>query len=392
VRRLAAVVVGGLLVTGCSAIGDYFSGKDNTTPPAELVALKPTLAIERVWSAGGGAGEEDLPARLAPVLDAGNLYYADRKGRVSAYDPDTGATHWSVELEAPVAGGPGAGEGVVLVGTRDARVIALREDSGAQLWRARVTSEVLAAPLAAEGVAVVHTVDGRVTGLDLADGRQKWVYDRSVPVLTLRGVGNPVAARGLAIVGLASGKLVGLGLRDGNPHWEAQIVVPSGRSELERIVDLDAIPLVVGDVVYAAAYQGNLAAVAIDNGRILMRREFSSYSGMAVERRTLYITDAEDHVWALDRYTGASLWQQDKLHNRRLTAPAVTGDAVVVGDLEGYVHWLAREDGHLLARERVANAAITGAPLAIGGTVYVGAEDGSITALRVKPPAADASS
>ena len=231
-------------------------------------------------------------------------------------------------------------------------------------------------------VVVVRTVDGRITGLSAKDGANLWVHDHNVPVLTLRGVGEPVVIDGQVIAGFASGKLIALRLNDGALLWEARVAIPGGRSDLDRVVDIDAT-LAVGDgVVHVTSYQGNIATVLLRDGRVLWNRDMSSHTGIAADRRNLYVSDDNSHVWALERRSGASLWKQDKLQARAVTAPVVFGNYLVVGDIEGYLHWMSRSDGSFVARVRIDEQGILAPPVRVGDILYVSGKGGTLTALR----------
>lgn len=377
-RRLWPLVM--LLVSGCSA----FSAKDNAEPPAELVKLEPRLEIKELWDRSF-EGSEEAFLKIAPVLDDERLYVAEPSGEVSALDPETGKTLWSVDLDVPISGGPGVADGLVAVGTQEAELILLNAGDGSEHWRKRVSSEILSVPAIGGGQVVCRTIDGRITAFSSDDGEQRWVYDRSVPVLTLRGDSSPLMHEAQVLVGFANGKLVALDSNSGSPNWEALVASPSGRTELERVVDIDAELKLVEGTIYAAAYHGALAAVSEISGVVLWRREFSSHAGLDANWRQLFISDESDHLWSLDTTNGATLWQQKELHARRLSAPAMVEGNLVVGDFDGYTHWLSQYDGRMLARERVGGDAIRVQPLVRDGIVYVFDQGGTLTALRAEP-------
>jgi outer membrane protein assembly factor BamB len=368
------------LLPGCS----MFGAKDNADPPAELVEFEPTLKVETLWDTSVG-GMEGQALGIRPAIDAQRLFLADPDGDVEAVDRDNGERLWRVDLEVPISGGPGVAGGLVLVGTEDAELIALDAETGEERWRRRVSSEVLSSPAGESGIVVVRTIDDRVSALNASSGEERWNYTQTVPVLTLRGNSSPIVHNGRVIVGFANGKLSGLALDSGKPIWETVIATAHGRSELERVVDLDADPVLVEGTVYSAGFQSELAAVSEASGVILWKREMSSYAGLDADWRQVFVTDAEDHVWALDATNGATLWQQKQLHARRLTAPAIVSyDRLVVGDLEGYVHWLATEDGRMLARIRVGGDGIHAKPLVADEVVYVLTDGGRLAALRAE--------
>jgi outer membrane protein assembly factor BamB len=374
-----------VLLSGCS----LFSAKDNADPPAELVDFEPVFEVETLWRTSV-AGMHDQFLKLRPVVQDDSLYMADADGEVLAVDRHTGEVRWRKETEAPLSGGPGLGAGLVLVGSAEAELIALDTEQGEERWRQRVSSEVLSSPAGASGVVVVKSIDGRITAMNAGSGEKRWHFDQSTPVLTLRGSSSPLVRDGRVIVGFANGKLVGLALDSGKPIWDTVIATPRGRSELERVVDIDADLVLVEGVVYGAAFQSQLAALSASTGVVLWRRELSSYAGLDADWRQVYVTDDEDHIWCLDATNGATLWQQQQLHARRLSAPAIVmNDYLVVGDLEGYLHWLAMDDGRMLARVRVGSERIRAKPLVVDDTVYVLNDDGRLAALRVKGQESD---
>jgi outer membrane protein assembly factor BamB len=311
------------------------------------------------------------------------LYVADSDGLVQALDAATGKHVWQVETGLPAAAGPGVGDDLLLIGTSEAQLVALDRNNGAELWRADVSGEVLAVPAVAYGMVVVHTVDGNLFGLDALNGEQKWRYDRSVPVLTLRGSSSPVIDGSTVYCGLAGGKLVALSLDTGVLEWEKIISIPSGRSDLERMTDVDGDPAIYNGTVYAGSYQGDVAALGMGSGNVFWKHKVSSYNDIAVNWQQVVVSDEFGHVWGLDPDTGAAKWRQQQLSNRKLTAPVISGDFTVVGDLEGYLHWLSANDGSVVARTKVSGGALMATPLVDNDLLYVLDTEGNLTAVRV---------
>jgi outer membrane protein assembly factor BamB len=352
-------------------------------PPAPLVEFPPAYNVKQAWSADVGASSSKGHLRLTPRVSEGVVYAADPEGRVSALAVDSGRRIWDVDLHTAVSGAVGVGENLVLVGTRRGQVFALARDTGKQLWTATVSSEVLAPPAASGGVVAVQSVDGRIACLAAADGKRLWVYERSEPALSLRGTDTPIVTADAVVAGFASGKVVALRLQDGGVLWEATVSQPRGRNEIERLVDVDAAPLAMPDAVYAASYQGKLVALNPRSGAVLWSRDVSTYTGIATDGANLYLTDEKSHVLAFDRRTGASLWKQEGLRGRGLNAPVVYGDFVAVADYEGYVHWLARDDGHFVARHQIGGGPVR-SPAAIDGeTIFVASTSGTLAALKL---------
>jgi len=390
---LLLVVLG---LTGCAAmdtvsesvsgISDYFSGgEDNADPPSPLVETTPEIKIEEVWSESVGVGTDEQSLKLVPAVGAGKIFAADRDGLVQARDLQTGRLIWEAETEINFSGGPGLGRDVVILGSSNAEVVALNIETGAQLWKSTVSSEVLSVPVVGNDIVAVRTTDGEVVALDAKTGGKRWAYERNAPALSLRGTGSPLISGDNIIAGYDNGKLIALRLNDGKYVWETSIAIPKGRTEIERLVDLDVDPIVNNSVIYIASYQGGVAAVSELDGDVLWRNETaSSHSGLSNDFSYLYLTDSESHVWQVDQHNGASLWKQKDLHQRKLTAPVAYQSYVVVGDFEGYVHWLSSTDGRQLGRIQITDSAIEAKPVVVDGTVYVYAKDGTLAALRVR--------
>jgi outer membrane protein assembly factor BamB len=359
ISLLAAVIV----LTGCSLFGD----EDNSEPPAELESFDKQVGLRSLWSRGTGDGTDEQLVKLVPAVVDERVYAADRNGSVWAYELEQGKNVWRSKTGVAISAGPGVGEGLVLVGSSEADLIALSADSGEERWRTSVSSEVLSVPQIYEDVVIVQTVDGNIAGLNAESGERVWIHDRSAPVLTLRGTSTPLVEEGLVMAGFASGKMTALEVESGRQIWEADVAISRGRSELQRIVDIDADPVISDGVLYVTSYQGSLVAISLQDGRQIWNRDMSAYAGIAVDGRQVYISDADSEVWALDRRSGASLWKQGKLRHRSLTAPTVIDDYVAVGDYAGYIHLLSRSDGSIAGRVRVDSDGIQVPPAALPG-------------------------
>jgi outer membrane protein assembly factor BamB len=381
VTRWLALAAAALL-GGCSTITGWFSSESVAEPPAPLVEFQPTVEVRTLWERDIGAGSDDQAIALRPAVQRDRLAVADTRGRVQMLDARTGSPVWEVDLRLPLSAGPTLGEGLAIVGSGAGEILALEAETGALRWRTRVSSEVLSPPAIGRGVVAVRTGDGRLFGLDATSGRRLWVFERSVPVLSLRGTGAPVIAGDLVVAGFDGGRLVAASLLEGRAAWEVRLGEARGRSDLDRVSDVDASPLVVGEAVYAVASRGFVAAIELASGRPFWQREAASTAGLAADGRALYVVDDQGHVSALDRFSGRGAWQQTKLRARGLTAPALVGRYVVVGDREGYLHWLRREDGELAARQRVDKAGFYRTLEADGGVLYVYGRSGVLAALQ----------
>jgi len=357
--------------------------KDKTAePPAELVDIKQSLPVERLWSTSVGGGGEKL--RLALGLAAGEdvLFAASRKGEVRALDAATGRTRWESDVEVELAAGPSTGEGLLVVGTSSGTVIALEAADGKERWRAKLSGEVLAAPLVAGGRVIVRTVDGRLRALEAADGKEAWMVEDLVPRLTLRGTSPPVRAGDVVFCGFDTGRVMAVSIPTGDILWQAQVSTPRGRSELERLADIDAAVRVVGDEVYAVGYQGRIAMIARDSGQIWWTRDLSSYRDIGMDQDQLYVATSDGDVVAMRRRDGGTVWQQTGLKRRGLGAPVPHGGAVVVGDFDGYLHWLDRETGRFIARARPGSTRFATTPIVVGDRLFVIDDGGEITAFQ----------
>jgi outer membrane protein assembly factor BamB len=362
-------------------------GKDEDTEPlTPLVEFTESADVIEIWSKNTGKGTDKTYLKLIPAVSQDRIYTADTHGLVSAIDAENGKTIWGKDTDTKITGGPGVGDSLVLVGTREGEVLALSSTSGEELWRTTVSSEILSTPREADEIVIVRTIDGKLFALDKDDGKRLWVYDRTVPALTLRGTSSPVIEGDLVIAGFDGGRIATMELQTGKLIWETKIAVSSGRSELERMVDIDAEPLVMDGIVYVATYQGKIAAVSLDGGRVLWTRDISSYAGISADDVNLYITDDESHIWALERLSGTSVWKQEKLYLRAVTGPASIGNYVVVGDTEGYLHWIDKITGQFAARKQVAANKLITPPIVANHILYAYTSGGTLGAYTINKP------
>ena len=383
--RLHSLILLSALLAGCGVrdtVRGYFGGEDNAAPPSPLVEFRPGATVIPRWTEDVGKGADELFIKLKPALLGNTIFTADARGNIAALNREDGRPVWQRETDLPATGGPGADETLVSIGTGEGEVIGFAIETGAELWRARVSSEILSAPREAAGVVIVRTIDGKIFALDAASGKRLWLYDRAAPALTLRGTSTPVIAGDRVIAGFDGGQLAALELKTGKLIWEQRVAVSRGRSELERMVDIDSAPLVIGDSIYVATFQANVSAVSLESGQIYWQRDISVHAELAADSRYLYVTDEQSHIWALDRFSGESVWKQDQLEARGVTGPAISGNKLVVGDIEGYLHWLDKASGRFSARNRVSDKAILTQAVATEDTIYVYASDGALSAFN----------
>ena len=360
----AVMLAAAVLAVGCS------SNSTKELPPAELTKFSEEVRLDKQWSRSVGAGQGETWNQLELASEGDSLFAADIEGLVLAMNRETGKVLWKQELDLPVSGGVGAGYGLVLLGTLKGEVIALDSSSGEEKWRARVGGEVLSAPASNGNVVVVQTQDDRLIGLDAYDGRQLWRYDSTPAVLTLRGTGSPVVTNRLAVAGLSSGKVIAVDVERGIPVWEQRVAVPKGRTELERVVDIDGGLMLSGGTLYVVSYQGQLTALDLESGRPLWQREASSYVGVSSGFGNIYVSEATGTVEGIDERSTTALWSNDALARRQLTTPATLSSNVVVGDLEGYLHLLSQVDGRFVGRVRVDSDGLRARPLVVGDWLY----------------------
>ena len=376
---VAVFVLAALCATGACSRKDK-----KIDPPAELVDFVPRVTVQKLWSESIGGGEKKLRIGLAPAALDGKVYAAAHSGDVVALEAANGRKLWSVETKRPLSAGPGAGAGLVVVGSEKGDVIALRIESGADVWRVKVGGELLSAPAVGSDAVIVRTVDGRLRALALADGHELWTVDQTVPRLSLRGAAPPVLVGETVLCGFDNGKVVAVNVKTGDVLWESAVAPAKGRTELERLVDIDSAVEVADQDVYVVGFQGRAAMLALDSGQIWWARDASSYRGLALDPDALYIADSDGSVIAMKRKDGSEIWRQDLLHRRGLSAPVVDGGAVVVADYQGYVHWIDRSDGAIVGRASSGGDRVT-RPIVADGIVLVQNESGSLSAFRSQP-------
>ena len=348
--------------------------------PAKLLDFKPSASIQVRWEADIGDAGMSV---LTPAVTREAVFAADSKGRLYRFDRNTGKRIWEVDCGFAVTGGVGAGEGLVLVGGEKGQLAAFDEDSGKLKWQVQVSSEVLSAPKVADGIVVVRTGNQRIAGLNAKDGSRIWLYERATPTLIVRSNASVVIRNGLVYAGFAAGKLAAIGLKNGVVVWESSVSQPRGSTELERISDITSLPVVDDAQVCAVAFQGRLACFDAIQGGTLWTRDISSDKGLALSGKTLYITDTDSNVLALDKSSGASLWKNDRLSLREVTAAFPVDDYLVLGDFEGYLHVLKADDGSFVARRKTDGSAIRTAPVTLGDGALVQTSDGGLYSIAI---------
>ncbi|BFM20586.1 outer membrane protein assembly factor BamB [Gilvimarinus japonicus] len=366
-------------LSGCSLFSD-----EDGTEPMELVDFESTVEIKRVWHRGIGDGQGDGYTRITPVIDGDTLYAADYEGELYALNRKTGKVLWRKDLDTVLAGGVGLGKGQLLLGTDEGEVLALNLADGTELWRTQLSGEVMSVPAGDESIVAAQTLDGRLTVLDASNGEVMWFYDNPPPKLTLRGRPSPVITAAAVYAGFANGRLMSFNPQNGLILWEQRVAMPKGRSDLEKMVDIQASPLLRDGILYLNGYQGRLMAVSRSNGRPLWAIDSSSYQEIGLGDDALYIAKDDSAVVAYNAGSGAELWRNELMLRRQVTGPAVLGDYAVVADEEGYVHFLNTSDGRFAARERVDGSGVRVPLWSDGELLYVLANDGTLAAYAIK--------
>lgn len=374
--RTFALITATLLIAACGV----FSDKEEKLEPMELVKIDESVKIKRIWSAKLGGKSDFLRVALRPVGDGNRIYAASQNGIVTAFDPESGNQIWRTKLEVELSAGPGVGEGRLIVATKDGYAIVLDTSNGEEQWRADIAAESLATPLVKDEIIILQTIDNRLQALSLFDGRERWAIVQSSPALTMRGSASPLVVGSTVIAGFDSGRIVAANIDTGVVAWETLLSPPKGRSDLDRLSDIDGTMTLVGQDLYATGYHGRLAAIATESGQALWYREVSSYEGVSADWNSVYSVRDDGEIVAMTRLQGTESWRNGSLLRREPTLPIPFNTFVVVGDLEGYLHFFSKIDGEPVARERLGSDAITSDPFVIANRLYVQSDGGSIAA------------
>lgn len=370
--RVVAVLMVALLA-GCSALNP-FSGSKTRNVPAPLVSFTPTMTVRTLWTAGVGKSGDYF---LMPAVAADKVFAAGADGELASFDVNSGKSVWRTKVAGGISAGVATDGATVVVAGEVGKVYAFDAASGKQRWTAQASTEILSAPAIGAGVVVVRSIDNRITAYDAETGARRWFVQRTAPALVLRAAPGIVISDEVAYVALPAGRLLALSAATGAARWEATVAEPRGATELERVADVSGMPALLGRDICAASYQGRIACLDASNGSVRWAREFSAEVGPGIDPRYVFGADERGNVLALSRESGGGLWRTTSLAWRGLSAPVSFGRAVVVGDREGYLHFLSREEGNLLARMS-AGGAVRAAPLLVGGNLLVQTVDGKL--------------
>ncbi len=374
--NLLILILAGLLVACASSV-------DNSEPPAALTKIEDKLPLVINWKVDTQAAVNAASYRLRPLQFGDRIYSIDTRGSIVCVDANYGTRLWRYETKLAAIAGLGGGGNRLVVTSRDGDIAAyeLSANGLKALWKIRIDSEIRAVPVLDRDQVFVRSVDGKLRSLAIADGSQQWLVSRRVPVLSLTGNSEPLVDGQLVFSGFDDGKLIAYDRGNGEVRWESTISIPTGRSEVERLVDLDGRFVLRNGIIYVASFQGRLAAVQAVSGDLLWSRQFSSYQSIAIDDDALYLSADNSDLWSIDRRTGSAFWKQDVLHARKITAPTIVGDGVVVADLDGYLHWFNRSDGKLAGRIRIGDARSYVQPVAREGSVVTLDKYGQLTSV-----------
>ena len=381
--KAASLGIALAVLGGCStlqSLNPFASKPAPRNPPAALVDFKPSMNVKSAWTVNiGKAGS----ALFSPALVQGSVFVAAANGAIARLDAASGNQLWRIDAGVPLTAGVGADAGTVAVGAAGGVLLAYSAD-GKQRWKAQASSEILGAPAVAQGLVIVRSIDNRIAAFDADSGVRRWQLQRTAPALALRSAPGIVMDAQSAYVGMPGGRMVALALSNGGPRWEVAVGDPRGATELERIADVSGVPVLVGREVCAVAYQGRIGCVDVSTGSTRWAKEFSSESGLGVDERNVYGVDERGNVNAFTYDAGVSVWRNNLLANRRLAAPVAVGRAVAVGDYQGYMHFLSREDGAILARVATDGSQVIGTPAVSGNTVIFQTQAGTVAALTAE--------
>ncbi|MCM7717583.1 outer membrane protein assembly factor BamB [Enterobacter hormaechei] len=375
------------LLSGCS----LFSGEEDVVKMSPLPTVENQFTPSTAWDTSVGDGIGDFYSNLHPALADGVVYAADRKGTVKALNTDDGKEVWSINLAekdgwfsrkpALLSGGLTVAGGHVYVGSEKAQVYALNASDGSVAWQTTVAGESLSRPVVSDGLVLIHTSNGQLQALNEADGLVKWTVNLDMPALSLRGESAPATAFGAAIVGGDNGRVSAVLMQQGQMIWQQRISQATGSTEIDRLSDVDTTPVIVDGVVYALAYNGNLTALDLRSGQIMWKRELGSVNDFIVDGNRIYMVDQNDRLLALSTEGGVTLWTQSDLLHRLLTAPALYNGSLVVGDSEGYMHWIDPENGRFVAQQKVDSSGFLTEPVVADGKLLIQAKDGTLYAI-----------
>lgn len=377
------LLVATVLLASC---GIFKDDDEKALEPMELVSIETKLKVRKVWSEKLGGDAEFLRIALRPAGDGSRIFAASHDGRVFAFDAASGKQLWRTDVETQLSAGPSFGNDSVAVVSSDGWLLLLDADGGSEKWRTNVSAESLAAPVINDDIVVVQTIDNRLQGFSLFDGAVRWAIEQATPALSMRGSSSPVLVGNTIIAGFDNGRMAAVDIDSGDVLWESLLSPPTGRSDLDRLADIDGAIAAVGQDVYAAGYNGRLASIAAESGQVLWAREISSYEGVSVDWNNVYTVRDNGEILSLSRRDGTEQWRDASLLRREPTLPVAFDTTVVVGDLAGYLHFFSNVDGEPVARVKLGGVAISSAPVVMGQRLYVQTDAGLLGSFEVQRP------
>jgi outer membrane protein assembly factor BamB len=378
--RLIVISLVALFAAGaCGSLDAINPFVDSGLKIAELAPFQPSAKARVVWRESAGKGGSHV---FYPAISGSSVYAADANGRLLRIDE--GRSAWRINARMPLSAGVGTDGKLIVVASPEGDILAFSAVDGTPVWKAQASSEVLSPPAVAEGLVIVRSSDNSLAAYDIADGRRKWLYQRPAPALSLRTTAPPVISGNYVFAGFPGGKLIAVSLNNGVVVWEGTVALPKGTTELERVADITSAPVIVDRTICAVAFQGRVACFDLSSGNLLWARDMSSWSGLTMDSRHLFVTDDKGAVHALDLASGTSVWKQDALRMRRVSAPLLLrGDLVAVADVRGIVHFLKREDGALAARIDTDGSPVLTAPQAFENGLLIQTSKGGLYAIDV---------
>ncbi len=373
--KIALVLIAGLLHVGCASDGD-------TLKPRDLVAFKAVVDVKPVWKSKIDSTSKEAVS-FRPYIDDDSVYFAGTNGQLKKVNRKSGKDIWRVEFDEQLLAGVSGNNKYVYLTSFEGHLFSISKVDGSVFWKKKFSSELLRPPAATSEVLVARTLDGNVYALEVEDGAERWRFEVPVPILTLHGYGRPLIVPGGVLLGLDNGYLLALSLEDGRTIWQTQISRAEGRSEIDRLVDVDGDVVIDQQYIYATSYSGRLVQVEPGKGSIIWSRPMNSTETVAVDGAHIYVTEPDGYIWALNKNTGSSMWKSEKLEGRRLTGPLAFDDYVLVGDLKGYLHILSKSDGQTLGRYRIDNEPIVSTPVLRDKTVYTLSRGGVLRAIEL---------
>ena len=372
-------------VSGCSTVKGWFSDDEDATKPVELTDIEESVRIKKLWSVGVGDGQGDGLYKIQPVIGGDLIYAASSDGELRAVNRESGKVVMDAELDVALSGGVGLSGDALLLGSSDGAVLKVDRNSGEVLWSTKVSGEVLAAPQGNGDVVVAQTYDGKLIGMDFQTGEKRWTYDSNVPVLTIRGTSTPILQDDIVFAGFANGRVLAVDAETGAVGWEVRVAISQGRSEIERIVDVDGTMELSGGELYAASYQGRIVGIDASSGRGLWQQDVSSVSGVSQGFGNVYVADEDGTLYAFLRNGQGLRWQQGALGYRKLSRPVPVSSYVAVADFEGIVHLVSQVDGEFAGRVKADGDGVRADMLSDGNVLYVYGNSGKLIAYEITP-------